>query len=38
MSDKPRPNPMPSKPPPDFGIPETRSGGSSNQDERRDVA
>ena len=28
MSDKPRPNPMPAEPPADFGIPETRGGGS----------
>jgi hypothetical protein len=27
----PRPNPMPSQPPPDFAIPETRSGGSSTK-------
>jgi hypothetical protein len=31
MSDKPRPNPMPSTPPPDFGIPETRGGNGSSK-------
>jgi hypothetical protein len=30
-SDKPRPNPMPTEPPADFGIPETRGGGSSSK-------
>ena len=31
---KPRPNPMPSSPPPGFAIPETRTGGESIETKR----